>query len=41
MTTTNYVNTFIEVADDCPVAAAEVPPNGSTVLSHSVSIQRV
>jgi hypothetical protein len=26
MTTTNYYDTFIEVADDCPIAAAEVPP---------------
>jgi hypothetical protein len=26
MHTTNYVNTFIEVAEDCPVQAAEVPP---------------
>ena len=26
MMTTNYYNTFIEIADDCPVAAAEVPP---------------
>jgi hypothetical protein len=24
--TTNYRNTFIEVADDCPVSAAEIPP---------------
>ncbi len=24
--TTDYVNTFIEVAEDCPVAEAEVPP---------------
>lgn len=24
--TTNYKNTFIAVADDCPVKAAEVPP---------------
>jgi hypothetical protein len=24
--TTNYYNTFIEVAEDCPVTAAEVPP---------------
>jgi hypothetical protein len=23
---TNYTNTFIEVADDCPVTTAEVPP---------------
>lgn len=28
--TTNYTNTFIEVAEDCPVAIAEVPkPKGS------------
>ena len=26
MKTTNYTNTFIEVADDCPVEIAEVPP---------------
>ena len=24
--TTNYKNTFIEVAEDCPVNAAEIPP---------------
>ena len=26
MHTTNYYNTFIEVAEDCPVVSAEVPP---------------
>lgn len=26
MKTTNYYNTFIEVAEDCPVEAAEAPP---------------
>ena len=26
MSTTNYVNTFIAVAEDCPVASGEVPP---------------
>jgi len=26
MNTTNYLNTFIEVAEDCPVIAAEIPP---------------
>jgi len=26
MKTTNYFNTFIQVAEDCPIAAAEVPP---------------
>jgi hypothetical protein len=27
--TTNYINTFIEVAEDCPVASAEIPPKKS------------
>jgi hypothetical protein len=26
MKTTNYLHTFIEVAEDCPVATAQVPP---------------
>ncbi|MEW6194323.1 MAG: DUF6157 family protein [Bacteroidota bacterium] len=26
MKTTNYYNTFIEVAEDCPIDAAEIPP---------------
>ncbi len=26
MKTTNYYNTFIEVAEDCPVKIAEIPP---------------
>lgn len=26
MTTTNYFNTLIEVAEDCPINAAEIPP---------------
>ncbi len=26
MHTTNYFNAFIEVADDCPIKAAEIPP---------------
>ncbi|HMQ47503.1 MAG TPA: DUF6157 family protein [Saprospiraceae bacterium] len=29
MHTTNYFNTFIEIAPDCPVTSAEVPPNQS------------
>jgi Family of unknown function (DUF6157) len=24
--TTNYINTFIEIADDCPAVSGEVPP---------------
>ena len=26
MKTTNYLNTFIEVAEDCPIIAGEIPP---------------
>ena len=26
MKTTNYFNTFIEIAEDCPVQSAEIPP---------------
>ena len=26
MKTTNYINTFIEVAEDCPIQKAEIPP---------------
>jgi hypothetical protein len=34
--TTNYFNTFIEVAEDCPVSSAEIPPlkgGGKTVAN--------
>src|SRR5690349_18885152 len=27
MHTTNYFNTFIEVAEDCPVTASQIPPD--------------
>lgn len=30
MHSTNYFNTFIEVAEDCPAAAASVPPERAT-----------
>ena len=26
MHTTNYYNTFIEIAEDCPLSASEIPP---------------
>lgn len=35
--TTNYHNTFIEIADDCPVRIGEVPPqkgDSKTVANH-------
>ncbi|MCA6363696.1 MAG: hypothetical protein IM638_11720 [Bacteroidetes bacterium] len=28
MHTTNYFNTFIQIAEDCPLAEADVPPQG-------------
>ncbi|RZM21619.1 MAG: hypothetical protein EOO88_32350 [Pedobacter sp.] len=34
--TTNYVNTFIEVADDCPVMQGEVPPQKEAAKSVAV-----
>lgn len=44
MGTTNYINTFIQVADDCPVAAAEVPPRRRTpsvaALQYELIIER-
>jgi Family of unknown function (DUF6157) len=33
MTTTNYYNTFIEIAEDCPISAAEIPPMKGENLS--------
>jgi Family of unknown function (DUF6157) len=33
MNTTNYYNTFIEVAEDCPVQAAEAPSQSGPALS--------
>ena len=33
MHTTNYVNTFIEVAEDCPVTTAELPPKKDDKLT--------
>ena len=41
MGTTNYVSTFIQVAEDCPVLEAEVPPVGPrgktvAVLQHEL-----
>lgn len=33
MKTTNYYNTFISVADDCPAKEGEIPPEGKTSKS--------
>ncbi len=31
--TTNYTNTFIEIAEDCPIAMGEIPPTKGDVKS--------
>ncbi len=42
MKTTNYINTFIEVADDCPVTEAEVPtPRGDAKTAASIQFETV
>lgn len=33
MHTTNYINTFIEVAEDCPLSKAEIPPEKNSEKS--------
>lgn len=45
MGSTNYTDTFIQVADDCPVDEAEPPPVGAqgptvAVLQHSLLAER-
>ncbi|MGO4678534.1 DUF6157 family protein [Microbacterium sp. 2MCAF23] len=34
--TTNYISTFIEVAEDCPVEHAQEPPAGPSTISATV-----
>lgn len=33
MKTTNYYNTFIEIADDCPASTSEIPPKKGDKLT--------
>ena len=41
MHTTNYLNTFIEVAEDCPVSVAEIPPQKSEKTAASIAFEMV
>ena len=41
MCSTNYFNTFIEVAEDCPVANAEVPPQKVEKTAASIVFEMV
>jgi hypothetical protein len=39
--TTNYYNTFIEVADDCPVGRAETPPQGASPSAAAIQYEMI
>ena len=41
MHTTNYLNTFIEVAEDCPVTVAEIPPQKSEKTAANIAFEMV
>lgn len=39
--TTNYINTFIEIADDCPVSHAETPPEKKIKTLASLQYEQI
>jgi hypothetical protein len=42
MKTTNYYNTFIEIAEDCPVKVAEIPPQkGESKTAASIQYEMI
>lgn len=41
MHTTNYYNTFIEVAEDCPITAAEMPPQKSEKTAANIQFEMI
>ena len=41
MYTTDYFNTFIEVADDCPVVVAEVPPQKAEKTVANITFEMI
>ncbi len=41
MKTTNYINTFIEVAEDCPVNSAEIPPVKTEKTAANIQFEMV
>lgn len=41
MKSTNYYNTFIEVAEDCPVEAAETPPQRKNKTAAAIQYELV
>ena len=41
MHSTNYYDTFIEVADDCPITTAEIPPEKSIKTAANLQFEMV
>ena len=41
MHTTNYFNTFITVADDCPVNVAEIPPQKAKKTAANIAFEMI
>ena len=41
MHTTNYYNTFIAVADDCPVTVAEIPPQKTEKTAANIAFEMI
>jgi hypothetical protein len=41
MKTTNYFNNFIEVAEDCPVTAAEIPPRKEERTAANIQFEMI
>jgi len=39
--TTNYKNTFIEIAEDCPVSGGQIPPTKRTLTLASIQYEMV
>lgn len=39
--TTNYINTFIEIAEDCPVSQAQVPPEKKEKTLASLQYEKI
>ena len=41
MKTTNYINTFIEIAEDCPLTKAEIPPVKSERTAATIQFEMI
>jgi hypothetical protein len=41
MKTTNYINTFIQVAEDCPIKSSEIPPVGKNLTAANIQFDMI